>query len=378
VKRLRPPPGCAYHVSRAGGFNSFAPDLARSDARSPLPGDSAVRFAALSALLTAGLLASFATSAPAPKGGPPRLLVVASNKGGNWDVYLVQPGTGETKNLTDHKAADTEPVWSPDGKKIAFVSDRDGSREIWLMNADGTAPKQLTKGQIDCSNLRWSPDGSRIAFVAPKANRGQVHTVDVAGGKVVQLTNGTVASRQPAWSPDGKKLSYSYYAGRYSTYVMNADGGEKTKLTDANGGLDAAWSPDGSRVAFAAISPKGGWQVFTITPDGKRQQQLTDKPNNEGNVYPQWSPDGSRISYGVLVDNVFQVAVVNANGTGAKVITSKQSHVYSRWSPDGKSISYTRFEAGKPAALWVSDPDGENAKELMTHVGQPAAEWKPK
>jgi Tol biopolymer transport system component len=338
-----------------------------------------MRFASAAAVLVAGLLACVASSAPAPKPGLPRLLVVSSNKGGNWDIYLVQPTTGETKNLTEHKATDTDPVWSPDGKKIAFVSDRFGSREIWLMNANGTEPKALTEKSGGPSNLRWSPDGSRIAFVSPRNTVDQIFTAETATGKIAQLTKEQSPIRQPAWSPDGKKLSYSSYIGRYSTHVMNADGSDKTKLTGNDGGLDAAWSPDGKQVAFTAIvGQPQGWRLYTISADGKNQKQLTKNPNTYGNVYPQWSPDGSKISFGELVNNVLQVAVVNADGTGLKVITSKHQHAYTRWSPDGKSISYTRFEAGKPAALWVSDLDGENTKELLTHVAQPAAEWKPK
>lgn len=325
------------------------------------------------------LVALFACAAPAPKAGPPRVLVVSSSKGGNWDIYLVQPGTGEVKNLTDHKAADTDPIWAPDGSRIAFVSDREGGPDVFTMKPDGSDVQQLTKKQGSCSNLRWSPDGSRIAFVSLKNGRDQVHTVEVATGKVAQLTTDALAARQPAWSRDGKKLSFSSYTGRYSTYTMNADGSEKVKLTDDNGGLDAAWSPTGDRLAYVAITAQPqGWKVFTVGADGKNLKQLTKSANNYGNVYPQWSPDGTKIAFGELVDGVLQVAVMKADGSEQKVITSKHQHAYTRWSPDGKSISVTRYEKGKAAALWVYDADGENGKELITNVGQPAAEWKPK
>jgi TolB protein len=318
-------------------------------------------------------------AAPAPKAGPPRVLVVSSNKDGNWQIYLVQASTGEVKNLSNNKSVEVEPVWSPDGARIAFVSDREGAQDIWTMKPDGTDAQQLTKKQGISSNLRWSPDGSRIAFVSAKAGRDQVYTVEVATGKVAQVTTDAIGARQPAWAPDGKKLSFSSYTGRYGTYTMNADGSEKVQLTDVNGGLDASWSPDGTRLAYVAlIGQPQGWKVFTVGKDGKGLKQLTKNANTYGNVYPQWSPDGNKISYGEQVDGVLQVAVMSADGSEQKIITSKHLHSYTRWSPDGKSISVTRFEKGKPAALVVMDANGENAKELISSVAQPAAEWKPK
>jgi Tol biopolymer transport system component len=327
------------------------------------------------------LVALFACAAPVPKGGPPRVLVASSNKDGNWEIYLVQPGTGEVKRLTDHKANDLEPVWAPDGKRIAFISDRQDGTNVWTMAADGADLQQLTKKQGTCYAPRWSPDGSRIAFTGSKTGRDQVYTVDVATGKVAQLTTDAIAGRQPAWSPDGKKLSYSSYTGRYPTYVMNADGSEKVRLTDENGGLDAMWVPVGNQLVYTAVTGTGkdsGFRVYTVGADGKNTKQRTTKPNAFGNVYPQWSPDGGKISYGELVDGLVQVAVMNADGSEPKVITSKHQHFYTRWSPDGKSISVTRFAGGQTPTLIVMDANGENAKELLRNVGTAAPEWKPK
>jgi len=89
-------------------------------------------------------------------------------------------------------------------------------------------------------------------------------------------------------------------------------------------------------------------------------------------------------AFGELVNGVVQVAVVGADGSDMKVLTkdAKMSHEYARWSPDGKSLSYLRTYRGPekkdiPPALYVSDSDGTNAKELLTHVGG-TGEWKPK
>jgi Tol biopolymer transport system component len=341
----------------------------------------------LPSVIVAGLSTAVLFAASAPNSGPPRLLAASSNHTGNWEIYLVHPDTGETKNLTNHKARDTDPAWSPDGKRIAFISDRVGQAEIWVMDADGGNPRPLSAETAGCSGLRWSPDGKRIAFVIEKDGNRDIYTAETSGGKVTRLTDDEFPSGQPAWSPDGSKLAYTYFQERtpkWSLHTMNADGSGTRDIGGPGGGLEAEWSPDGNRIAFVSLRNDEGYRLHTLKPDGTDVRDLHTAASPIANASPRWSPDGKTIAFAEwdFGKKMIQVAVVGADGTGYKVLTSKAPHAHPRWSPDGKSLSYGRFpnpygtfEDQRPAVLIVSDAGGKNPRELLRGYG--SAEWRP-
>ena len=361
-------------------------------ARPALVRRSYVMRSIVSCAIVAGFWATVAFAAPILKSdGPPRLLVASSNLTGNWEIYLVNPDTGVTKNLTDNKARNTDPAWSPDGKRIAFVSDRDGKPRLWVMRADGTDPRLVAKDSVNCSGPRWSPDGERIAYkieyyendpTGGLIPRGNIYCAVLSTGKVTQLTNETFRSGQPAWSPNGKKLAYTYYGeGLWTLNTMDADGSRKAKLGP---GHEAAWSPDGKRIAFVSLRNGQGFQVFTCDAEFKDVRSLDTLLALVADSFPQWSPDGKTIAFRKQNNNMptCQVAVVGENGKGYKLLTSDEAYAHPRWSPDGQSLSYGRFHdkagyfrEGKPSVLFVSDKDGKNAKELLQGYG--GAEWCP-
>lgn len=124
----------------------------------------------LCALLVCGVACAVAVhAAPVPgQAKPLRRLLVSSGHTGNAEIFLVNPDNGDIKNLTNHPSADTEPAWSPDAKKIAFVSDRGGTPNVYVMDADGGNVRQLTKDKAAAVTPRWSPDGNKIAFVSAR------------------------------------------------------------------------------------------------------------------------------------------------------------------------------------------------------------------
>jgi len=124
-------------------------------------------------------------------------------------------------NLTNNTSTERYPTWSPDGGRIAFASDRDGNWDIYVMNADGSSVTNLTNNTSTERYPTWSPDGSRIAFSSDRDGNDEVYVMNANGTGVVRLTNHGATDYQPAWSPDGTKIVFtSHRDGNHEIYVM--------------------------------------------------------------------------------------------------------------------------------------------------------------
>ena len=180
---------------------------------------------------------------------------------GNFDIYVLDLGTGTARRLTHDPALDWAPSWSPDGRLIGFTSRRTGSDQLYVVNVEGGSEHAVTSGPGSSVRLHWSPDGTRIAFGSDRAGDAEVYVADADGSNAVALTDNTAADWDPAWSPDGRRLAFlSYRDGPAQLYTMNADGSNQVRLTrdlsmEETGGF--AWSPDGlSIINTAAV--RGG------------------------------------------------------------------------------------------------------------------------
>ena len=125
-------------------------------------------------------------------------VVFASDRSGNYEIYLLDPTTGLTTQITNLPANDIEPVWSPDGSLIAFVSDRDGDYELMIMRADGTGVRQLTNNTAEDRQPRWQPDGLSLVYVSDVNGQWDVYAISADGAVVRQLTNDVADERGPS------------------------------------------------------------------------------------------------------------------------------------------------------------------------------------
>ena len=233
--------------------------------------------------------------------------MISSDRAGNPDLWMLPAAGGEMQQITMDPMPDWAPSWSPDGRSVAFYSARTGNREIWVQPVSGGAARQLTTGTQQSTYPAWSPDGASIAF----ERNGQICTVPPGGGEPSCL--GSAARRDffPAWSPDGRWLAFQI--GTPELARMAADGGSVLRLKGGIGITNPRWSPDQEWIYFVARHDNFR-NVWAITPDGKRERQLTDLAGAQrgvvepvglatdgGSVYIVWRADVSDVWIADLV-----------------------------------------------------------------------------
>ena len=292
-----------------------------------------------------------------------------STRNVDWDaeIYLMTPDGEQIHQLTKQPKADTEPAWSPDGKRITFVSYRDLKQipergvirgEIYVMNADGTNPINLTRSVERAESVStWSPDGNQIAFTSAELfNRhilvnSDIFVMEVDGGNPINLTNHDALDQTPDWSPDGNQIAFSSLRdGNWEIYLINTDGTNLTNLTNhpaKDGRPD--WSPDGLQIVFTS-DRDGNLEIYVMNTDGTNPINLTNHPAEDNHA--SWSPDGTRLAFDSNRDDPLgEIYVMNADGTNPINLTQDPDNfdLYPSWGP-ASTLSVALN--GKLATLW--------------------------
>ena len=256
-----------------------------------------------------------------------------------------------------------ENGYAASAAKIVFGSTRDGNSEIYVMDSDGSGHVRLTDDPAIDSDPAWSPDGRRIAFVSRRNGRvDHIYVMDSDGRNLKQLTQDSNSS-EPAWSPDGAKIAFTRSEAGKQVWVMDADGGNQRRLTQEGQNSHPAWSPDGKRIAIASNRLGGG--IVVMDENGNDREILTRGAWSQDN--PSWSPDGQWIAHDFWQKGAtHQISVVRTDGSGlTKRLTGNPPHKrYPAWSPDGDTIAYIQEDPNRKTTIHLMTADGNHIEQL--------------
>lgn len=267
------------------------------------------------------------------------------------EIFLApSSGQGKTKRLTDHPGHDKDLSWSPDGKKLLFVSDRSGEECIYLLEHDDPEHPDLarahkykvtplTRGDVQDSSPTFAPDGQFIAFL----RNGRLWTMKPDGSAAAVLVDEPLII-QYAWTPDSKWLVYSRMDGNFASeiYFVPRAGGKPINVTRyATRNYGMTFTKDGRRMAFIS-QRRNDLDVFVMN---------LQKPAKEGET-----PSGSEIDFDDVHLRVERVTALSSEEFEAAI------------KPDGSQVAFVSTLFNQ-IDLWSATPNGA-AMNRLTSGGQ--------
>ena len=263
-------------------------------------------------------------------------------------IWVTNLDTKENYQYTYNLKSSMSPKFSPDGKKIAFLSSRSGKNQVWIMNTHGGEARKLTNEKKGVRSIKWSPDGKKISFLKndndteeekkSKENKtdvilvdknfkySHIYTYNLDEDSVFQITNGNFSVNNFDYSPDGKKIIFSHQEDtNINTGFINTDisiiesNGKNIKFLIQRPGLDSnpIFSGDGNKFAFISSGGKqesiGLRDVYIYNLKSDEIKKLSNTPNRDSNII-SWTSDDKNLIISESINTTSQILLLPSNG----------------------------------------------------------------
>jgi TolB protein len=236
-----------------------------------------------------------------------KIAYVVKSRNDKSEIYRMDYDGYGARAFTRDGSLALLPSFSPDGKRLAYVSFRDGYPNIFIRGEDGliigstrfkgttTSPAIGPDGRIAFASStrnavntspRWNPKtGREIAFISDRGGSPRIYVIGADGSNERSLLSMGGHMDSPSWSPDGRFLAFAWDGeGAFNIYVADVASGQTLKLTREGRNESPTWSPDSRHIAFQS-NRSGGWEIWAMHVDGSEPRQLT----RGGGRAPSWS-----------------------------------------------------------------------------------------
>jgi dipeptidyl aminopeptidase/acylaminoacyl peptidase len=299
----------------------------------------------------------------------------------NDDLWVVDVAGGRPRQLTTHEKADKMPSWSPDGRRLAFVSARTGAPQVWVLPLEGGEPRQVTSFKTGvAARPIWSRDGRSLLVPSPAfpeckdeaCNRAKEAAQDDSKVKA-RLYDDIPVRIWDEWRD--RKRSH--------LFLVSADGGPALDLTpgphdvpplDLNGPADYDFAPDGKEVAYTRVDGPPAWstntEVYVVPARGGAARKVTKNPAND--TYPRYSPDGRWLAWRAMKHPGYEsdrrVLVIMDRRSGAQhplTAALDRSVEDYHWSADSRTLYFSAEDEGYVSIYSVEARPGAPVKKLV-------------
>ena len=313
--------------------------------------------------------------------------------GDNQDIYIKVVGAAVPLRLTTHPAADQKPIWSSDGRHIAFVRLSDKGSGLFMIPALGGPERKIGSMVPEhewAAGPSWSPDGQLLAFSEKPETEAPLSIFlasveSLAKRKLTSPPVGSVGDCAPAISPDGRRVAFIRVSAAGGIFLVPVAGGEPTRVTREHNPFceRLAWTANGRELVFSTAggAPESSSSLWRVSASGGTPQPVFVGGDNAAN--PVISSRGNRLAYEQRSQNIniWQIGLPGANQpsrSATKLIASSRVEACPQLSPDGTRIVFCSDRTGS-SEIWVCDTAGSNLVQLTSsggpQVGTPR--WSP-